>query len=137
MPDLNGQKLIDARKLVRRLGLVIEIRPVPNALPRDTIVAQARKPGTTLKRGDHLLVTVSSGPKRTSAQSITVPDVTGEDQRAATQDLESAGLVVRVIDQETTDPSEDGFVLDQAPGANQSAQAKSTVTIYVGRYSGG
>jgi beta-lactam-binding protein with PASTA domain len=137
VPDLDGQKLIDARKLVWRLGLVIEIRPVPNALPRDTIVAQARKPGTTLKRGDHLLVTVSSGPKRPTAQLITVPDVTGEDQRAATQDLESAGLVVRVVDQETTDPSEDGFVLDQAPGANQSAQAKSTVTIYVGRYSGG
>jgi beta-lactam-binding protein with PASTA domain len=137
VPDLEGRTLVDARKLLRPLGLVIEIRRVPNSLPRDTIVAQARKPGTTLKRGDHLLVTVSSDPERTSAQSITVPNVNGKDEGAATQDLESAGLVVRVVDQETTDPSEDGVVIDQAPAANQAAPAKSTVTIYVGRYSGG
>jgi eukaryotic-like serine/threonine-protein kinase len=137
VPDLEGKTLTEARELLRSLGLVIEIRRVPNSLPRDTIVAQARKPGTTLERGDHLLVTVSSGPERTSAQSITVPNVIGEDEGAATQDLESAGFVVRVLDQETTDPSQEGAVIDQTPAANQSTPARSTVTIYVGRYNGG
>jgi beta-lactam-binding protein with PASTA domain len=134
VPDLTGRKLVDARATLRRIGLVIEIRRVPNSLSRDTIVAQTRKPGTTLKRGDHMLVTVSSGPHRPTIQSITVPDVTGEDETAATQDLHSAGLTVRVIDQNTTDPSEDGVVIKQTPAANQSAPAKSAATIYVGRY---
>jgi serine/threonine-protein kinase len=137
VPDLEGKTLIDARALLRPIGLVIEIRRVPNSLPRDTIVAQARKPGTMLRRGDHLLVTVSSGPERTSAESIPVPEVTGQDEGAAKQDLESAGLVVRVVDQDTADPSEDGIVIDQAPAANESAPAKSTVTIYVARYGTG
>jgi serine/threonine-protein kinase len=137
VPDLQGSKLIDARRQLRRMGLVIEIRRVPNSLPRETIVAQTRKPGTTLKRGGHLLVTVSSGPKRPTAQSVTVPDVTGEDEAAASQALENAGLLTRVIDQETTDPSQDGVVIDQTPVANDSAPAKSNVTIYVGRYTGG
>ena len=137
VPDLEGTTLVVTRRQLRRLGLVLEIRRVPSALPRDTIVAQARKPGTTLKHGDHLLVTVSSGPKQTGAQSITVPDVTGEDEATARQDLENAGLVVRTVDQDATDPAEDGVVIDQAPTANESVPANSTVTIYVGRSSGG
>ena len=63
--------------------------------------------------------------------------MTGEDEITATQDLESAGLAVRVIDRDTADTSQDGMVIEQTPAANQSAQPNSTVTIYVGRYTGG
>ena len=142
VPDLEGKKLIDARRLMRRVGLVIEIRRVPNAQPLGTVIAQAKKPGTQLKRGTHLLITVSKGRKpatsTTSSQSgsqpIAVPDVTGEDEVTATQDLENAGLTVQVVDRDTAEASQDGMVIEQAPTANQSAQPNSTVTIYVGRY---
>ena len=142
VPDLEGKKLIDARRLIRRVGLVIEIRRVPNAQPLGTVIAQAKKPGTQLKRGTHLLITVSKGRKpatsTTSSQSgsqpIAVPDVTGEDEVTATQDLENAGLTVQVVDRDTAEASQDGMVIEQAPTANQSAQPNSTVTIYVGRY---
>jgi beta-lactam-binding protein with PASTA domain len=138
VPDLSGEKLADARAQLRRLGLVIEIRRVPNALPKETVVAQSRQSGTELKRGDHLLVTVSLGPaKNQTAQGSTIPDVVGQDQASATSTLENAGFDVRVVDQETTDPSQDGLVVDQTPAASQSAPANSTVTIYVGRSSGG
>ena len=142
VPDLEGKKLIDARRLIRRVGLVIEIRRVPNAQPLGTVIAQAKKPGTQLKHGMHLLITVSKGRKpatsTTSSQSgsqpIAVPDVTGEDEVTATQDLENAGLTVQVVDRDTAEASQDGMVIEQAPTANQSAQPNSTVTIYVGRY---
>ena len=142
VPDLEGKKLIDARRLIRRVGLVIEIRRVPNAQPLGTVIAQSKKPGTQLKHGTHLLITVSKGRKpatsttssRSDSQPIAVPDVTGEDEVTATQDLENAGLTVQVVDRDTAEASEDGMVIEQAPTANQSAQPNSTVTIYVGRY---
>jgi serine/threonine-protein kinase len=144
VPDLEGKKLIDARQLVRRLGLVIEIRQVPNAQPLGTVVAQAKKPGTQVERGTHLLVTVSIGrptststtPSQAESQPIAVPDVTGEDETTATQDLQNAGLAVHVVDRDTTNASQDGLVVQQTPAANQSVQSGSTVTIYVGRFSG-
>jgi serine/threonine-protein kinase len=145
VPDVEGTKLIDARRLLRTAGLVIEIRRVPNARPLGTVVAQAKKPGTQVKRGTHMLVTVSMGrpiststPQTQSAsQPIAVPSVTGEDETTATQDLQNAGLAVRVIDQETTNASRDGLVVEQTPAAAASVQPGSTVTIYVGRYTGG
>jgi beta-lactam-binding protein with PASTA domain len=62
--------------------------------------------------------------------------VTGEDETTATQDLQNAGLAVHVVDRDTTNASQDGLVVQQTPAANQSVQSGSTVTIYVGRFSG-
>ena len=117
VPDLEGKKLIDVRRIVRRVGLVIEIRRVPNAQPLGTAIAQAKKPGTQLKRGTHLLITVSKGrnaatsttPSQSGSQPIAVPDVSGEDEVTATQDLENAGLTVQVVDRDTADASQAGW----------------------------
>jgi serine/threonine-protein kinase len=139
VPDLEGKELIDARRLMRRLGLVIEIRRVPNAQPLGTVVAQAKKAGTRVERGTHLLLTVSTGRASTStthaqSQPVAVPDVTGEDETTATEDLQNAGLTVRVVDRDTSNASQNGLVMEQTPTANQPVNPGSTVTIYVGRY---
>lgn len=143
VPDLAGQKLKDARKLLHRIGLIVEIRRVPSSQPSGTIVAQAKKPGTTVRQGTHLLMTVSTGNRpatssvpRSSPQPILVPDVTGEDEKSATEDLRSAGLKARIVDQDTTDASQDGLVIEQTPAANEPMQPNSTVTISIGRYTG-
>lgn len=148
VPVLEGRKLSEARRLVRNVGLVIEIRRVPNAQPPGTVVAQAQKPDTGLRRGSHLLVTVSLGRHETtssgssspdgadgaSAAPVSIPDVVGEDETSAEQDLRNAGLMVRAIDRDTADPTQDGLVVGQSPAASESAKQGSTVTIYVGRY---
>ena len=146
VPDLVGKKLLDARAALRRVGLVTEIRRVPSVQPKDIVVGQARKPGTQAKSGDHVLVTVSSGVKPkskvkptgtgSSSQTAAVPDVVGEDEATATQDLRRAGFQVEVVDQEANDPSQDGVVVDQTPGANQFAAPDTSVTIYVARSTG-
>ena len=61
VPDVRGQKVGDARKQLREEGLVLEIRKVPNALPKNTVVCQSPHSDTAAKRGDHVLVTVSMG----------------------------------------------------------------------------
>jgi beta-lactam-binding protein with PASTA domain len=136
VPDVTGKKLLAARKLIRKAGLVTEFKRVPNDLPKGTVVSQSPHPGETAKRGAHALVNVSLGPKPTPGAEPIVPDVTGQDQATATQDLQAAGYQVEVASQDTTDPAEDGVVVNQDPPAGQAAPANSKVTIYVGRFSG-
>jgi serine/threonine-protein kinase len=136
VPDVIGKKLLAARKLIRKAGLVTEVKRVPSEEPKGTVVSQSPKPGTTAKRGEHVLVNVALGSKPTQGAQPVVPDVTGQDEATATQDLQSAGYEVEVMSQDTTDPAEDGIVINQNPPADQAAPAQSKVTIYVGRFSG-
>ena len=136
VPDVVGLKLLAARKKIRQAGLVTEFKQVPSTEPRGTVVSQSPKPGTTRKHGDHVLVNVSRGPSTGQGAQAAVPDVTGEDEETATQDLEAAGYTVRAVDQATSDSAEDGVVVSQSPAPGQAAQANSQVTIYIGRFSG-
>ena len=144
VPDVRGEKVNDARKRLRETGLVLEIRKVPSSLPKNSVVAQSPRPETAARQGDHVLVTVSRGPAKgkkdagalPGAAAASVPDVTGEDEATATQDLEAAGFDVRAVDQETTDESEDGLVVGQDPSPGREAPAGSRATIYVGRFAG-
>jgi eukaryotic-like serine/threonine-protein kinase len=137
VPDVRGLKLLAARRQIRRAGLVTEFKRVPSNEPKGTVLGESPKPGETKKKGDHVRVTVSLGPKPSPGAPPTVPDVTGEDETTARHDLEEAGFTVTVVDQDTSDPSEDGIVIDQSPGPGASASARSQVTIYVSRYTGG
>jgi eukaryotic-like serine/threonine-protein kinase len=146
VPDVRGMKLLAARHAIRNVGLVTEWKRVPNSQPRGTVVSQSPKPGTKARRGAHVLVNTSLGPPApkpaaggttTATTAPAVPDVTGEDVHTATQDLQAAGFTVNVVQQDVTDQSEDGIVIQQSPSAGQTAPAHSQVTIYEGRFSGG
>ena len=63
------------------------------------------------------LLTVSTGPA-----TVEVPDVTGLDEAAARSELERAGFAVRVTDEPTTDPAQDGVVIGQTPTGGSGAQ---------------
>ena len=80
-----------------------------------------------------MTIRVSLGPNQT--QTKTVPDVIGDDQQAATSQLQGAGFTVQVIQVPTTDPSQAGVVVDEQPGGGSRAPAGSQVTIYVGQSS--
>jgi beta-lactam-binding protein with PASTA domain len=121
------------------VGVIMEIRYVPNDQPSGTVVAQARKAGTTAKRGDHMLVTVSQGGSGGTAASplITVPNVVGQDEQTAQTRLQRAGFAAIVEDMATSDSAQDGKVVDEQPAAGTKAPEDSEVIIYVGRASTG
>jgi beta-lactam-binding protein with PASTA domain len=134
VPDVVGKKLNQARKQIRKAGLITEVKYVPSQEPEGTVVAQSPKADTSLKTSDHVLVNVSLGPKPSPQR--TVPDVVGQDETSAVADLEAAGFKVEVIDEPTIDQSQDGVVVDEQPAASTQAPAGSEITIYVGRFSG-
>ena len=130
VPDVVGGSVADARRQLRSLGLTVKVVQVRSDEPAGTVVRQSPRAGAELRKGATVRLAVSTGP-----QTVDVPDVTGLDEDSARSELEGAGFVVRVVDQETTDPTEDGIVLAQEP-AGGAATEGSVVTLTVGRLAG-
>src|SRR5688500_11482235 len=94
--------------------------------PAGTVLVQTTTAGAQLREGESVALKVSSGPAQTQ-----IPDVTGLDVDAAHQELETAGFTVNVTNRSTTDPNEDGVVLDQSPEAGVNTDQGETVTLVV------
>ena len=67
---------------------------------------------------------------------MTVPDVVGQDQASASSAIRQAGLKPLVLFRKTTDQTQDGIVIVEQPAAGASVPPGSSVTIFVGRFSG-
>jgi beta-lactam-binding protein with PASTA domain len=128
--DYVGQTRKDAMAAIRRAGLKPDPKYVPSRQPADTVVAQSPKPGKTVERGSGVRINVSKGPKPKADQAV--PNVVGKNEPAATAQLEAAGFVVEVVQQDTEDPAQDGIVLEQSPPAGQRAPGGATVSLVVG-----
>jgi beta-lactam-binding protein with PASTA domain len=62
-----------------------------------------------------------------------VPDVTGLHVAQATSRLRAAGFQVTQRSQSTTDPAEDGVVLEQRPGGGDEIDQGRTIVLVVGK----
>ena len=131
MPNLVGQQQLAAQRKLQSLGLRVRTVYVPSTKPQGSVVAQRPAAGATVARGARVRINVSNGPN--PQPLVAVPDVTGEDEATATADLKAAGFAVQVFDQPTSDPNQDGVVLDEDPAPGTRIPRGSQVAIYVGR----
>jgi eukaryotic-like serine/threonine-protein kinase len=128
MPDVVGEQDSVARSQLERLGLIVNADPRDADEPEGQVIEQDPPVGTELKKNDTVTIVFSTG-----AGSVVVPDLIGQSKEAAAAKLKSLGLKVFTQKQETTDLSDDGRVLDQAPAANARVHAGDQVTIVVGK----
>jgi serine/threonine-protein kinase len=127
VPDLIGTDETVARSRLEDLHLVPDVNTKDDDAPEGTVIGQNPGPGSELKRDQRVTLIVSTG-----AGSVIVPDVVGQAEDTARANLQSAGLSVDVIEQETEDPGDDGRVLEQAPTAGARVHGGDQVTIVVG-----
>jgi serine/threonine-protein kinase len=127
VPDVVGKDVNEARSTLEGLGLTVVTKDDTTSTTADpgTVTAQDPKAGAELVPGHKVTLEV--------AKPVDVPDVVDQEQTAATRQLRDAGLQVRVRHVDTSDPTEDGVVLDQNPAAGEQRKRGSTVTIQVGR----
>jgi eukaryotic-like serine/threonine-protein kinase len=130
VPDLVGTRSTDARNRLRGLGLRFTQRPVESERPSGEVISQSPRAGAALEKGGTVTLRVSTGPP-----GIALPDVVGIDEASAIRELETAGFVVRVVDEPTFDSAEDGIVIEQSPPGGATGRAGRTVTITVARLS--
>ena len=126
VPRLVGSSAADAKDRLRLLGLHWNVTTRSSERSRGTVLEQNPAPGSKIEKGIAVTLTVSSGPSE-----LVVPDVTGLDAASARAQLADAGFEVTVLDQPTSDPDQDGVVVDQSPESGSSATKGSTVTITV------
>ena len=99
--------------------------------PKGTVTAQNPVANTPEPPGTTITLSVSTG-----SQLVTVPDVQSFDAATAESTLTSQGFSYNAVPQDTTNSDENGIVIKQTPPGNKQASAGSTVTIYVGNYTG-
>jgi beta-lactam-binding protein with PASTA domain/predicted Ser/Thr protein kinase len=129
VPDVLFQDQASAEAELKTAGFKVNATTAPSdTVSKGLVSDQTPDPGTGAAKGSTVAIVVSSGPA-----SVTVPSVTGQDEENATAALEDRDFNVQVIDQDTSDPTQDGIVLDQTPSGGVKAEPGSTVRIYVGR----
>jgi serine/threonine-protein kinase len=127
VPDVVGRTEDDARTELEAAGLRVTVVPKDDAKgDPGTVLAQSPGPGATA-RGSVVTITVAQRPSQ-----VTIPDVVGRSQNAATATLSGAGLKVEVKDTPVDSPDKDGIVQAQSARPDKKVQSGSAVTITVG-----
>jgi membrane peptidoglycan carboxypeptidase len=129
VPDVVGFTSDEAIAALQAAGFRATLVDVDSTQPEGTVVAQVPGGGASADLGIAIRLDVSTG----SAPDGGVPGVVGMRSTAATTLLEDAGFEVRVRPVPVTDPTENGVVLSQSPGAGTPTPPGSIVTITVGR----
>jgi serine/threonine-protein kinase len=125
--DVVGVDQGTATNLLQGDGLVVAVQTASSKTrPAGTVLRSSPGAGTTVVRGDTITLTVSSGPKQVSVDSMV-----GKSSDDAVSDLEDAGFAVQVATAPVSSGRQDDTVLAQSP-AGGTAPEGSTVTITVG-----
>jgi beta-lactam-binding protein with PASTA domain len=125
VPDLAGSTTQSATERLKRSKLPFEIRSRPDTASMGTVLETEPPAGTTLARGEVVVVYVSSGPS-----GVAVPPVSGKQEDEATRLLRAAGFTVKEVPVPDAD-EEDGVVIGTDPPAGSLQPKGSTVKLKV------
>ena len=90
------------------------------------VISQTPNPGTSVVHGSAVALTVSKGPA-----PVTVPDVAGQTQAAASATLTAAGLSVGTVTQTYSATVPEGIVISQSPPSGSSVPPGSAVALTI------
>ena len=136
-PFLIGETEQEAIRIGRESGLVVEvIRQSDDKVPAGQVILQSREDQYKMKRGDVIVITVSTGPKEQG-----VPPLTGNSLEQAKIEAEKYGfnlLVTQYVDSEQPLNT----VIEQSPAAGETlaygeiVQVKISGSVGVPTFSG-
>ncbi|MEU5955918.1 Stk1 family PASTA domain-containing Ser/Thr kinase [Streptomyces sp. NPDC047525] len=129
-PNFVGEKLADAKKSAKNVDLVLDDseRKPCEKYPKGQICSQDPGANATVKKGDTINVTVSTG-----ARKVAVPKVIGLDVDAATEKLESDKYQFDVKTKPVESTGTPDEVLDQDPTFGTEVEKGSVITLDVAK----
>jgi beta-lactam-binding protein with PASTA domain len=127
VPQLSGLTVAQASDIAARdgLNLTLENRFYSAGVPAGRILAQDPAPGARVRRDWAVRITESLG-----AQAVSIPDLTGESERAATVSIRRLALDLGVVAHLAL-PGAPDVVLAQTPTANSSGIDGPRVSLLV------
>jgi serine/threonine-protein kinase len=127
VPNVVGRAAGDARSRIAEAGFKSQVFSKTDKAPVGEVISQSPAGGHKAKKGSTVILNVSSGPGQ-----VTMPDVTGQSESAATKQLEALGLTVEVIKEYNSDVDK-GRATRTVPDAGEKADKGSQVELYVSR----
>jgi serine/threonine-protein kinase len=130
LPNVIGRPLDEARSRLEDQNFKVETVD-KETLDEDpgTVLAQDPAGGGEAPEGSTVTLTVAKAPAE-----IAVPDVTGESDSEAINDLQDAGFKISTERQDVDTLDQDGIVQGQDPVGGKKLKPGDTVTIVVGRF---
>ncbi|MFJ9420882.1 Stk1 family PASTA domain-containing Ser/Thr kinase [Streptomyces sp. NPDC101249] len=129
VPALGGVALDEARARLKKDGLEpgMVTREFSADVAKGSVIGTDPAAGTERRAGAAVALTVSKG------SPVDVPDVTGEDLADARQELQDAGLKVKVAAAQVNSEFDKGQVAAQSPRADSQLAEGDTVTLTVSK----
>jgi len=129
VPDVVGLTLEAAQAALSVYSFSVNVsESCSDTVPAGSVISQSPAGGTPATQGPGTVVNlaVSTGPC-----PVTVPDVTGQTESAATAAITGAGLAVGTVTQVCSDTVPAGQVISQNPAAGTSVQPGSAVDLVI------
>ena len=128
VPDLSGMTASEAESALAKYNLVSKAGDgvYSSDVAVGKVAQQSPAAGTTVKAGDTVTYQLSLG-----AETVSVPDVTGETESDATSALQAAGFTVNSQTAES-DSVEKGYVIKQSTTGTAEKGATITITVSSG-----
>ena len=81
MPNVVGKTEAEAKKTLEELGLKVVIKDKESDNKKGTVISQSKNEGTSLKKGDEITITISSGKTSSSENVISNTEVTDNSEK--------------------------------------------------------
>ena len=129
VPEVVGEPQKGAEGSLANAGLTVGPITTVSSTSQSpgSVISQSPPAGASVPAGSPVSLTIAQAPTE-----IPVPNVVGNNETQAAAALGGAGFVPRTATATVTDPAKVGVVLNQSPGAGQTARKGATVTLTVG-----
>jgi serine/threonine-protein kinase len=128
VPDVKGLSRDSAEQQLEEAGLRVAVREQESEEPEGDVISQDPAGGSEVDKNTTVTITVSTGVAK-----VVSPNVVGLQPRDAARQLSDAGLEPLERERTVTDPTQDGVVIEQRPGAGTELEKGKAVVIIVGR----
>jgi len=128
VPDLRGSTILRAEATANESGLIVyvEDKYYSGSVAEGEVISQFPAPGSRVRRGWRIRVAQSLGPQR-----VTIPDLKGQTELAATLNLHQRGLELGTISAVPSTTTQQGEIVGQSPPPNSTEVAEPKVNVLI------
>ncbi|MFF4144363.1 Stk1 family PASTA domain-containing Ser/Thr kinase [Streptomyces sp. NPDC001698] len=128
VPDVRGVTYDKAKSQLEEKGFTVDKQTQESDQTPDVVISQDPKGDTEKEKGSTITLTVAK-----PAEKATVPNIVGATCDEAQQQLQGSNLKGTCREVPTSDPNQDGKVVQTVPAVNQQVEKGSNVDIQVGK----
>lgn len=125
--DYTGKTKSAAKKAIKKKGLKVKVKTnYSDTVPVGQVMTQSPLPGSKVRKGDTVIITISEGVKK-----VTVPSLYGKTFSEATSILHAEGLKTGTASSAYSDSVKEGCVMSQSVGQGAVVEKGTYVTLKV------